>query len=304
MRPILGGTTNMAIATEEQFGDDDAVHLADWRQITPGYFETMGIPLLRGRLFTDQDKLEAPGVAIISEALAERMWPGEDPIGRRAIFWLNPDFNGEIIGVVGNMRERGLDNDPTMAVYLPYNERGWTPVHFVAHTRTEPHSLLPELRAFLGQIDSKLPISRVRTLEELIGDNLSARRFNALLMSVFACVALLLALAGIYGVLAYAVSRRTSEIGIRVALGASPEKVLRLVVAQGMRPALAGIVLGLLGALWLARLLESLLYEVATSDLVTYVAVAAVFVIATVLSCYLPARRALRVDPVEALRQE
>jgi putative ABC transport system permease protein len=123
-------------------------------------------------------------------------------------------------------------------------------------------------------------------------------------MSVFACVALLLALAGIYGVLAYAVSRRTSEIGIRVALGASPEKVLRLVVAQGMRPALAGIVLGLLGALWLARLLESLLYEVATSDLVTYVAVAAVFVIATVLSCYLPARRALRVDPVEALRQE
>ena len=151
---------------------------------------------------------------------------------------------------------------------------------------------------------SNLPVSRVQTLEELIADNTSARRFNALLMSVFAGVALLLALAGIYGVLAYAVSRRTAEIGIRVALGASPEKVLRLVVGQGMRPALVGIVLGLLGALWLARFLENMLYGVQTTDPLTYVGVAAVFVVATALSCYLPARRALRVDPVEALRQE
>ena len=304
MRPIRGGTTNMSIVTEEQFGDEEAILLADWRQITPGYFETMGIPLLRGRLFTDRDELKAPGVAIISQALADRLWPGEDLIGRRAILWNDPELNGEIIGVVGNMRERGLENDPTLAVYLPYNLNGWTPVHFVVHTRTEPHSLVPELRALLAQIDSNLPIARVQTLEELITDRVSARRFNALLMSVFAAVALLLALAGIYGVLAYAVSKRTSEIGIRVALGASPEKVLRLVVAQGMRPALVGIVFGLVGALWLARFMESMLYGVETSDPLTYLGVASLFVLATAVSCYLPARRALRVDPVEALRQE
>jgi len=304
MRPIRGGTTNLAVVTEEQFGDEEAIHLADWREITPNYFQTMGIPLLRGRIFTDQDKM-VPGTGIIvSQALAERLWPGEEPLGRRAILWNDPELVGEIIGVVGNMRERGLENDPTLVVYLPYNLSVWTPVHFVVHTRTEPHSLVPELRAILAQVDPNLPISRIQTLEELITDRVSARRFNTLLMSVFAGVALLLALAGIYGVLAYAVSRRTSEIGIRVALGASPENVLRLVVAQGMRPALFGIALGILGALWLARFMESLLYGIETSDPLTYVGVASLFVVATAASCYLPARRALRVDPVEALRQE
>ena len=191
-----------------------------------------------------------------------------------------------------------------MAVYLPYNQQGWTPAHFVVHTRADPHSLVPELRTLLAQIDPNLPIARIQTLEELISDNVSARRFNTLLMSVFAGVALLLALAGIYGVLAYAVSKRTSEIGIRVALGAGPERVMRMVVIQGMRPALVGIGIGLLGALWLARLMDSLLFEVRASDPLTYLGVAAVFVLATALSCYLPARRALRVDPVEALRRE
>ena len=304
MRPIRGGTTNMGMVTEEQFGDEEAILLADWREITPGYFETMGIPLLRGRIFTDQDELMPGTGVIVSQALAERLWPGEDPLGRRAILWSDPDLVGEIIGVVGNMRERGLENDPTLAVYLPYNLSTWTPVHIVVHTLTEPHSLVPELRAILAQVDRNLPLSRIQTLEELITDRVSARRFNTLLMSVFAGVALLLALAGIYGVLAYAVSRRTSEIGIRVALGASPHRVLRMVIAQGMRPALVGIVLGLLGAFWLARFMESLLYGVETSDPITYLAVSLLFVAATAASCYLPARRALRVDPVTALRRE
>lgn len=304
MRPIRGGTTNMGIVREEMFGDEEAIVLADWRQITPAYFRTMGIPLLRGRLFTEQDKMEPGAGIIISEALADRLWPGEDPIGRRAFMWTDPDAAGEVIGVVGNMRERGLERDPTRAVYLSYNLGSWSPVNFVVHTQVDPYPVVPELRALLAEIDPNLPIARIQTIDELVIDRVSGRRFNMLLMAVFAGVALLLALAGIYGVLAYAVSQRASEIGIRVALGASPQRVLRLIVAQGMLPAGIGIAIGLIGALWLSRFMASLLFGIDAIDPLTYMAVALLLAAAAVVSCYLPARRALRVDPVTALRQE
>jgi len=305
-RPLGAFSTGLGFAAADRPGPADAaVPWASWRFVTSDYFRTMGVPLLKGRTFDEGDRVGQPWRVVVSKRLAEQLWPGQDPIGLRMILWKGQgDRPAEVIGVAGDMRERGLALDPTLAVYFPYYGAGSSPVQFVIHTQAAPATLVPALRAALRELDASLPLSNVRSLDEMVSASLASRRFTMLLLAAFAVVALLLALAGVYGVLSYAVSRRTNEIGVRMALGATRGDVLRLIVGQGMRPVVQGAALGVAASLLLSRLMTSMLFGVAASDPVTYAAVALMLVAAAALACYLPALRALRVDATSALRQE
>jgi putative ABC transport system permease protein len=305
-RPLGAGSTGLGFAAADRPGQAGAaVPWASWRFVTSDYFAAMGVPLLKGRTFTDGDRVGEPWRVVVSKRLAEQLWPGQDPIGLRMILWKGQgDRPAEVVGVVGDMRERGLAFDPTLAVYFPYYGAGLSPVQFVVHTRAAPAALVPALRAALRELDASLPLSNVRSLDEMVSASLASRRFTMLLLAAFAVVALLLALAGVYGVLSYAVSRRTNEIGVRVALGASRGDVLRLIVGQGMRPVVQGALLGVAASLLLSRLMTSMLFGIGTSDPLTYAAVTLALVAGAALACYLPALRALRVDATSALRQE
>ena len=307
-KPLDGSTINMGFRDIEKPADGEWEYLADWRYVTPGYFETMGLSLVRGRDFDLQDLMHPsqapPWSIVISEALADEIWPGEDPVGRQAVLWINEDAIGTVVGVVENMRERGLDQDPSLAVYMPYNGATWSPVHFVVHTAGDPLGLVPTVRSMLADFDSSLPLYDVGNLDDSLQDSVAGRRLNALLLSAFSTVALILALAGVYGVMAYSIAKRTAEIGVRVALGAGPTRLIRQIVTSGARPAIIGIGVGIVGALALSRYLSSLLFEIGPTDPTTYVGAAFLLLVAAVFACYIPARRALSVSPVEALREE
>ena len=298
--PLVSGTTNTGVVPDGRQNDPGAVILADWRLITPDYFRTMGIPLLRGRTFTEQDEIQQRTV-VISQALAEQLWPGEDAVGQRAFF---DETEWTVVGVVGNLRERGLEQEPTLAIYHPYYGAGWSPVNFVIHTANDPESVMPSVRSILAELDRSLPVSNVSSLDDLVAGSVAERRFNTLLLGAFSFVGLILALAGIYGVLAYTVARRTSEIGVRVALGASAGAVLRQTVLQGMRPAAVGVIVGLVGAVGLSHFMSGILFGVEPTDPLTYGAVVLLLCGAALVSCYLPARRAATIDPMTALREE
>lgn len=305
-RPIAGGNPGMGIVPEGwQAEPGEITPWAGWRLVTRDYFRVMGVRLLSGRTFTERDVIGEPWTAVISERLAERLYPGEDPVGRQVLLWHGQgDLTAEVVGVVANQRERGLDSDPTLTVYLPYYGAGWSPMQFVVHTAGDPTANVGTVRSMLAEIDPSLPISNIQTLDEIVGNSVAGRRFYMLMLAVFAGVAIVLALAGIYGVQSYSVSRRTSEIGVRVAMGATHEQVIRQIVRQGMQPAAIGIVLGLLAAFGVSRLLSSLLFGIASSDPLTYVGVAILLAGAALAACYVPALRALRIDPVSALREE
>lgn len=304
-RPLSSGSTGLGIVATDAADGADNIPWASWRLITDDYFSTLGLPLLSGRTFNELDKIGEPWRAIISERLAELLWPGENPIGRQADLWAGQgERPAEIIGVVGDMRERGLDSEPTLAVYLPFYGAGRSRMEIVVHTAGSPSTILNSLRPMLAEIDPNIPISAVETMEQIVNDSVASRRFNALLLLAVAGLALALALAGIYGVQSYSVARRTSEIGICVALGAPGGSLVGKIVRQGMMPVLVGIVLGVGGAMGLTRFMTSLLFGVEATDMATYAAVAALLTLSALVSSYLPARRALRVDPVTALREE
>lgn len=305
-RPITGWDPGMGIvASDRPNGTNGSFPWAGWRIVSGDYFRTIGIPLLKGRTFTEHDTLGKPWRVIISQRLAETLWPGEDPVGHQALLWKGQsNFPAEVVGVVGNQRERGLEADPTLTVYIPSYGSGPGPVEFVVHTAGSPAAITPMLRSVLKEVDPNLPLADVQSMDEVVSQSVAPRRFNMLLLIVFAGVALLLAMTGVYGVLAYSVARRTAEIGLRVALGASPGRVLRLILGQGMQPIAAGIVIGLAGASALSRFISSLLFGVKPIDPVTYAVVVLTVTLTALLSCYVPARRALRVDPVAALREE
>jgi putative ABC transport system permease protein len=304
-RPLSPGSTGLGIGAQGRPDREGEVPWATWRLITPDYFTVMGIPLLKGRAFTDHDRIGEPYKVVISERVARLLWPGEDPLGRQIVLWKGQSNSpGQVIGVVGDMRERGLADDPTLAVYFPYYGAGWSPIQFVFHTSAAPAAFVPMLRSALAGIDRNVPLSNVQTLDEIVSESMASRRFTLMLLVAFAGLAFVLALGGIHGVLAYSVSKRTAEIGVRVALGASAGGVLRLIVAQGMRPVAIGILAGAVGALALSRLMTSLLFEVTPTDPVTYLAVAPLLVLAAGVACVVPARRALAVDVVAALRAE
>ncbi len=305
-RPLRGTAVGMGYgAADKPSPGNSEVPWASWRIITGGYLKAMGIPLLRGRDFTPQDIIAKPWRVIVSRRLAEQQWPGDDPVGRTLVLWKGQgDYPAEVIGVAGDTREWGLALDPALTVYLPYYSAAASPVNFVVHSTASAATITSLVRAALAELDSSLPISQVQTMEEIVNESVASRRFIMLLLASFAGVALVLALAGVYGVLSYAVSRRTSEIGVRLALGARQAQVLRLIVAQGMRPVLLGLVTGTAAALGLTRLMASLLFGVGTTDPVTFAGVGMVLAGAAVAACWIPAVQAARLDVVTALRQE
>ncbi len=270
--------------------------------VSPDYFHTMGIPLQRGRDFVSQDDAERPEVAIINQTMANTLWPGDDPLGQRI------SFNGEdwieIVGVVGDVHHYNLFDDPRPELYLPYTQTTLPFMTFVIRTVADPLALVPAVRAQLRELDRNLPVFGVATLDQTLRDSVARPRFHTFLLGLFAAVALVLAVTGIYGLLAYFVSRSRREIGIRMALGAPPRDILRLVVGQGLALAFAGLVIGLIGALALTRILSSFLFGVTATDPWTFAGVCLILTAATLLASLVPARRAMRVEPVGALRLE
>jgi putative ABC transport system permease protein len=303
-RPLSSGSTGMGIVAAER-PDSKEIPWASWRIITKDYFKTMGVPLLKGRTFDERDIIGKPWRIVVSQRLADLLWPGEEVVGKQAILWRGQgDNRAEVIGVVGNMRERGLSEPPTLAVYLPSYGSGPGGMYFAIHTTMPKETLAPMLRATLSNIDPSLPLSNIQTMEEIVAASTASRRFTLILLGAFAGLALILALVGIYGVMSYSVSRQTAEIGVRMALGATNDRVLRLILVKGMKPVAAGIVVGLVGAFLLSNLIANLLFGVTARDPITYVAVAGLLAITAILACVIPARQALRVDVVSALRAE
>jgi putative ABC transport system permease protein len=280
----------------------------DFHTISPGFTGALGVPLLRGRIFSDADNENGPQVALINATMARRFWPNDDPIGRRFI-WGHPEKDGKdkwiaIVGVVADMKLYGLDNPARLEVYVPYRQNPDGDMDLVVRSAVDPASLTSAIRAAVASIDKDQPIFAIQTMQQLVDDSISTRRLTLVLLGVFSALALILAAIGIYGVMAYSVALRTQEIGIRMALGAQNQDVLRLVLGQGARIALFGVAIGLVAAAGLTRLLSTLLFSVTASDPLTFAGVAAVLVIVTLVACYIPARRALRVDPIIALRYE
>ena len=278
---------------------------ADYTVVGNDYFRTMNINVRRGRVFTSQDAATSVPVIVISDAFVKRYFPNEDPIGKRVVFDGPNPVPREIVGVVGDVRRNGLDVDVQPEMYVPHVQKPERRLNLVIRTDTDDASqIAPLARAEVKAFDPNQIIWRVQTLRELLGASVAPRRFNMLLLGIFATVALVLAAVGLYGVMSYSVSRRTQEIGIRMALGASRSDVLRLVVRQGMTMTLIGLVLGLAGAFSLSRVMISLLHGVSPTDPLTFAGVSIVLLAVALLACLLPARRATRVDPLVALRTE
>ena len=274
-------------------------------EATPDYLRTMGIPLLRGRVFDQADAIgKAPPVIIVNETMAKRYWPNEDPIGRRLKFddpnLKSPWFT--IVGIVGDVRQEGLEMPAGFMAYVP-TQGDWLD-DLVLSSKEDPRTLISAVRQQIRTANSNLVIDNVNVVGDLLSQRESQRRFDAWLLGGFASIALLLAAVGIYGTISYWVKQRTSEIGIRMALGADRQNISWFVLKNGMQLILVGLILGVVGALAATRLIASSLFEVATSDPATFAAIAALLIIIAHAACWIPARRATRVDPMVALRHE
>jgi putative ABC transport system permease protein len=279
----------------------DAV-VAEYNVVSPGYFQMMGIPLLRGRVFTEGDGPGAPAVAIINQVFAERYWPGEDPLGRRLLV----DFSQRwvtVVGIVGNVKQSGLPYEAAPQVSVSYKQAPESRTLLV-RTTADPIGFVGAVRSQIHAIDRDLPIYNIHTMEDLLAESISQRRLNLLLLGVFAGVALALTVVGLYGVISYSVTHRTHEIGVRMALGAQSRDVLRLVIGQGMKLVVLGVSIGLAAAFGLTRLLKTLLFDVSATDPVTFAVVALLLTLVALLACWIPARRAMKVDPLVALKYE
>jgi putative ABC transport system permease protein len=279
----------------------------DFRRASTGYFQTMGIPLLSGRLVTEQDVTNNTASVLINEAMAKRFWPGEDPVGRRIS---TANSTGQqtqwqtIAGVVGSVRHLGLDVEPRPEIYYHTNTLPPFGPVVVIRTTGDPQRLISIARAKVRELDRDVPISNVNTMEQLVAQSVAQRRFGMFLVGIFAALALMLAVVGIYGVVSYSVAQRTNEIGVRMALGASASDVLKLVLKNGMTLALIGVGIGLAAAVAVTRLMAAMLFEVKPTDMATFAIVSVGLILVALLACYVPARRAMKVDPLVALRYE
>jgi len=288
------------------FDPSGAPPVANYRAMSAGYLEVMGIPILRGRAVADTDGSEAPPVVVINEVLARTFFPGEEPLGRRIKLGAPgaPAPWRTIVGVAGAVGDRSPARAPRPEMYVPDAQPPPATIALVVRTEAEPMALLPALRSAVRAIDPDQPLASVRTMDAVLAASVSDRRFSMLLLSAFAAMALLLAVLGLYGVASYAVHRRTQEMGVRMALGARPDHVLALVIGEGLRLAAAGVALGAAAALVLARVITGSLYGVGPADPLTFVAMAATLMVAALVAVSLPARRAARLEPMAALREE
>jgi putative ABC transport system permease protein len=304
--PLSGANASRALSIEGKTMPPGVSASAAYRLTCPGYFKTMGIRMIRGRDFDARDATEAPGVVVINEETATRYWPNEDPVGRRIKLgpadgrnpWLT------VVGVAANVRHFGLDQTTRREFFRPYSQAAWPVMTIVAKTASDPAGYAATVRAALQGIDPDLPVARVSTMEAIERNSTGSRRFPMMLLGAFGTVAFALAVVGVYGVVSYVVTQRTREIGIRVALGARRQQVLRLVVMGAMRPVIAGLAVGAAGAVFAARLLGTLLYEVKPGDPAVVAGIAALLAVAAIAASLVPGTRATRVDPITVLKAE
>jgi len=285
---------------------------ADWQVVTPDYFHTMRIPVRQGRAFDQHDDLRAPGAMIVNETLAQQVWPDGNAVGQRVLLGGGAidSIWRTVVGVVGNVRHRGLDADARPEMYIP--EAQWPAgtgtaqrsLYLAIRTSGDPARLVGPLRATLGSLDPDAPLAEVQTMTDALGSWAAERRLTMLVITLFAILALTLGAVGVYGVMAHLVAQRTREIGIRVALGALPGEILRLVAVQGTTMAALGIVVGTAGSLAATRLLSGMLFHVRPTDPLTFAGTAAILALVAAAATLVPALRATRVDPIEALRSE
>jgi putative ABC transport system permease protein len=303
---VEGNWTASFFAEGQEPGRGEASPLASMRLVSPGSFRTLGIPLLQGRDFTDHDDPKSPGVVVVDAGAARRLWPGENPLGKRITFsdsaegaaWLS------VVGVAGDIKDAALDREPMIHVYRPYAQQAIPGMFVTLRTESNPAGILPAFKQELRLLDPDQPLYAVRTMQSYVQDSLAQPRLRFILIALFASVALLLSALGVYAVISHSVGQRIQEIGIRMALGARRGDVVRLILGQGLPLVLLGACIGFIAALGLTRVLESLLYGVTAHDPATFAAVSALLVLVALAACYLPARRAARVDPLTALRIE
>ena len=301
-----GGDGNPFTVEGREPAPDEPLPEAWWRSVTPSYFDAMKITVIKGRAFQDTDNENSERVAIVDEKLARAYWPDADAVGKRIRIgrasWGNPLM--KIVGVVASVKHRNLDEDAKFYLYMPASQEPQWSTYLVVRTLSDPQAIVSAVRGEVSALDPELPLFEVRTMEQAVASSLTTRRLTNFLLTAFAATALLLAAVGIYGVMSLNVSSRTGEFGIRMALGAQPGNILRLVLGQGMTLAAIGLGAGLLVTFWITPLLTSLLYGVGETDSATFAVAALILVCAALLACYIPARRATKVDPVVALRCE
>ncbi|HEV2287437.1 MAG TPA: ABC transporter permease [Candidatus Acidoferrales bacterium] len=313
--PLSGSHGEAEFAIEGAAENPSAKLTADWASAAPGYFHTMGIPLLQGREFTEADQLNSARAVIVNESLAQKFFGAQSPIGKR--IWMGDEdakhnrIWNEIVGVAGNARDWNPRAAPRPEIYASFFQSDFSDalksgfqIDLFLRTKANPAAVISAAQREIWSFDKDQPISSVETMQHRVATSVASPRFQSFLLAAFGALGLLLAMVGIYGVISYSVTQRTHEIGIRMALGAEPRQVLRLVLAQGLRLAAIGVAVGIVASLFLTRLMSSLLFGVSATDAVTFIGVALLLVVVALLACYIPARRAMRVDPMVALRYE
>jgi putative ABC transport system permease protein len=304
--PLTGGGDFLAFGIEGiTRSPSDPIQDAETHGVSPDYFKALGIQLKRGALFTVQDTLNSPGVVVISETMAKRYWGDEDPIGKRITLNGGDDPTWmKIIGIVSDVRHSQLDKEPYPQMYAPIAQQPRRTLTILARSSADTAGIIPAIRNQVKELDSNVPVFNVQTMEQILADSIAQPRFIAILIVLFACLALILAAVGIYGVISYGVTQRRHEIGIRMALGARPSEILQMIVGQGLKLVLVGIGLGLVAVFLLTRLMLTLLFEVSATDPLTFLIVSLILIAVALLACFVPARRAAQTDPMVALRYE
>jgi putative ABC transport system permease protein len=303
--PLTGSSSTIFSIEGQPSPPENLLPWAGFCFVTPNYFRTMGIPLVRGRDFTDRDTENTPDVVVINEKMAKQNWPHSDPIGQRIkIRYGTGTFTREIVGIVGNIRHLGLDQDSQPEMYMPLYQYPETFMYLVVRARSNPMSLSKAIQDEVAAMDKDQPVANIKTMQSIFSSSVAPRRFSMLLITLFASLALALSAAGIYSVISYTVAQRNHELGIRMALGATSKDVLKLILGQGFKLVVIGTIIGLVGAFALTRLLQSMLFNVSTTDPLIFVVISFILICFALLASYIPARRATKVDPMIALRHE